>query len=388
MDILNPSDFTILMVDDTPKNLQLLGSTLKNENYKLEFATNGIKALEWLKKKKFDLILLDIMMPEMTGYEVCKEIRADKQYEDTAIIFLTAKTDRESILKGFELGAQDYVTKPFDTKELLARVKTQLELKYSKEKLKSVNQWLEEEVKNRTAELDEANIQLDLANKALINLDKAKSEFLRMISHELRTPLNGILGPLHLLKDKIESEDLIKLINILDSSVARLEHYSMVALKITELKSGTYVIEKEKTNINELIEFCLIELANKIKENKITINTHFNPNLFIYGNNELILTLLKTLLDSLIENYYNEGEIEIKLNENAEYYQLVLINKNIKISEEKFSHLYRLSDDYSDITQHTSLEVLLANIILELHDGYMLTEKLSDGFTVKLHFKK
>jgi two-component system sensor histidine kinase/response regulator len=148
-----PSKFTILMVDDNPKNLQLLGSTLRNEGYMLEFATNGNMALSWLNKRTFDLILLDIMMPEISGFDVCEQIRAKEDLNDLPIIFLTAKTDKESIIKGFNLGAQDYITKPFDTAELLARVRTHLELRYSREQLKNMNQILEDRVEERTLEL-------------------------------------------------------------------------------------------------------------------------------------------------------------------------------------------------------------------------------------------
>ena len=113
---------TILIVDDTPKNLQVLGNTLKQENYKIEFAIDGKSALDWLTKKDFDIILLDVMMPEMDGYEVCETIRNGKFQAEIPIIFLTARTDTESTVKGFELGAQDYITKPFRLKELEIRI--------------------------------------------------------------------------------------------------------------------------------------------------------------------------------------------------------------------------------------------------------------------------
>ncbi|HOK50531.1 MAG TPA: response regulator, partial [Bacteroidales bacterium] len=131
------------MVDDNPKNLQLLGTTLRNEGFQVEFATNGRIALNWVSKKNFDLILLDIMMPELSGYEVCEQIRKIKEYDDVPIIFLTAKTEKESVVYGFKVGAQDYITKPFDTAELLARVRTHLELRYNKLELKNINHNLE-----------------------------------------------------------------------------------------------------------------------------------------------------------------------------------------------------------------------------------------------------
>ncbi len=139
--------FSILIVDDNPKNLQVLGNFLQKEDYEVEFAINGISALEWVNQQSFDLILLDIMMPEMDGFEVCKRIKNDPDKQHIPIIFLTAKTETENIVKGLELGAADYVSKPFNKNELLARVSTQVALKKSRDK---INQYLDElEKKNK-----------------------------------------------------------------------------------------------------------------------------------------------------------------------------------------------------------------------------------------------
>lgn len=132
----------ILIVDDTPKNLQVLGNLLQNNEYEVEFATNGKGALEWVNEAGFDLILLDIMMPEMDGYEVCRRLKSDNKTKEIPIIFLTARTDTESIVKGFNLGAADYVSKPFNKEELLVRITTQLSLKKSKEELVDKNRLL------------------------------------------------------------------------------------------------------------------------------------------------------------------------------------------------------------------------------------------------------
>ena len=107
---------TILIVDDNPKNLQVLGNVLKNEGYGLEFALNAKAAINWIEKKEFDLLLLDVMMPEMDGFEACRVIRSEYMHIDVPIIFLTAKRDQESIIKGFEVGGQDYISKPFDSR--------------------------------------------------------------------------------------------------------------------------------------------------------------------------------------------------------------------------------------------------------------------------------
>jgi phosphoserine phosphatase RsbU/P len=125
----------ILIVDDNPKNLQILGNYLRNEGFKVEFAIDGNSALDWIERREFDLILLDIMMPGMNGFEVCRIIKSDPIKQKVPVIFLTAKVDTESIINGFDLGAVDYVIKPFNQKELIARVKTQIEIKKSRDEI-------------------------------------------------------------------------------------------------------------------------------------------------------------------------------------------------------------------------------------------------------------
>ncbi len=121
--------FSILIVDDEPRNIQLLGNILKKEQYEVEFAMNGKGALEWAVSKRFDLILLDIMMPGMNGYTVCKKIKSNDSTKNSPIIFLSAKSESEDIVEGFSVGGADYITKPFKTPELLARVKMHAEMK-------------------------------------------------------------------------------------------------------------------------------------------------------------------------------------------------------------------------------------------------------------------
>lgn len=128
----------VLIVDDVPDNIQVAMNFLKEEPYNLSFATRGQEALALLKTHEYDLILLDIMMPEMDGYEVCRRIKAEPRLQDIPIIFVTAKVDVDSISQGFRAGAVDYLCKPFHAEELLARVNTHLSL-YRAKKLLQLN---------------------------------------------------------------------------------------------------------------------------------------------------------------------------------------------------------------------------------------------------------
>jgi len=129
-------DTKILIVDDVSENIQVAMNILKEENYTFSFACDGEEALNLIKQEPFDLILLDIMMPKLDGYDVCRQAKLIPEVKDTPIIFLTAKNDVDAIAKGFEVGGIDYIIKPFHACELLARIKTHLELSYSKKCLK------------------------------------------------------------------------------------------------------------------------------------------------------------------------------------------------------------------------------------------------------------
>jgi len=129
----------ILIVDDTVKNLQVLGTILKAENYKIAVATNGNQAISIANDTNPDLILLDVMMPELDGFQTCKKLKSIPGTSEIPVIFLTAKVETEDIIEGFKAGAVDYITKPFNSYELKARVKTHVELKISKDLLEQKN---------------------------------------------------------------------------------------------------------------------------------------------------------------------------------------------------------------------------------------------------------
>jgi diguanylate cyclase (GGDEF)-like protein len=173
MEPKNKSQFKILIVDDVPKNIQVAASILQESGYKMAFAQDGQTAVSRSKSKRFDLILLDIMMPEMDGFEVCRRIRGNAANQEVPIIFLTAKEDQDSIVKGFELGAVDYLTKPFNGAELVARVKTHLELFRSKKELMAANARLNKEIAER--------IKVEKA------LQRSKEEYRDLSNHDSLT---------------------------------------------------------------------------------------------------------------------------------------------------------------------------------------------------------
>ena len=177
---------SILIVDDNVKNLQVLGGLLQNEGLTVEFALDGKSALSWLKRKYFDLILLDIMMPGMDGYEVCTIIKQTPDINQIPIIFITANTDTESIVKGFETGAVDYITKPFIQSELLIRVKTQLIIKKSQEQVVHYLHEIEEKNKNINNSIEYARyIQEAIIGNSEVNLKYLPEHFIINIPKDI-----------------------------------------------------------------------------------------------------------------------------------------------------------------------------------------------------------
>jgi two-component system, sensor histidine kinase and response regulator len=163
----------ILVVDDVQQNIQVVGTMLREAGYSIMPATNGAAALQRVQKKLPDLILLDLMMPEMDGLEVCRRLKADPPTRSIPIIFLTASNEMSHLVQGLEAGAVDYVTKPFNPPELLARVRTHLELKHARERLREMN--------------DE------------------KNEFMGIAAHDLRNPLGAITGYAEIILEEGEA---------------------------------------------------------------------------------------------------------------------------------------------------------------------------------------
>ncbi len=150
----------VLIVDDTPRNIQVLGTILKDQGYQINVAQNGLQALDVVTKVTPDIILLDVMMPELDGFETCKRLKENPDTAEIPVVFLTAKVETEDVVHGFELGAVDYVTKPFNPTELLVRVDTHLTLYKLKRNLEQL-------VEERTEELQFAHAQLQQYVKEL-----------------------------------------------------------------------------------------------------------------------------------------------------------------------------------------------------------------------------
>lgn len=266
------SQGNILIVDDLPDNIRLLSDILQEEGYEVKGVVNGSMALNVANSGWPELILLDINMPEMNGYQTCAKLQANENTKPIPIIFLSALDDVFDKVKAFQVGGVDYITKPFQIEEVLARVKTHLQLR-------RLQKNLEREVAARTAQL---SVALQEANAA----NTAKSNFLANMSHELRTPLNAVIGYSEILKEEaidLEQEDIFVpdldkisraasgLLGIINNvlSFSKIERGKMeLSLKATEVKS---IVKKVVSKTKPLVYKNSNTLVVNLPESELTI---------------------------------------------------------------------------------------------------------------------
>lgn len=373
-----PENFTILIVDDEPRNIQVLGSLLRDTLYQVEYSTDAKGAFKLLEQVKIDLILLDVMMPEIDGFEASTIIRSKPEFNDIPIVFLTAKTDQESIIKGFEMGGQDYITKPFNERELLVRVRTQLELKESKEKLKNSNIWLEEQVKKRTK-------QLSLANSKLLDLDKTKSEFLNIISHEIRTPLSGIIGSVGMIKDQLLSDDLNDFLDILDHSSKRLEDFSYKALDISSIHlKGSELMRYKKICIEDLINHVKHQKADSLKEKDLTIAVHSSSDHFAPMDKDYVLKCFCSIIDNAIKFANPKTKIKIYVEERNSYHQITIMNQGAQFPPSYDINESGPFETNTHVDENPGLGLYLCKLIIDTHKGSIKNRDHKEGASIEI----
>ncbi len=373
----------ILIVDDVSRNIQILGNILSQKQYQIAYAQSGQQALDICSVQDFDLILLDVMMPEMDGYEVCKQLKKNPATSEIPIIFLTAKADMDSIIKGFEIGGQDYITKPFNAAELLARVNNHLLIKRQRERLKIMNSELEDIVRDRTIELEAANHQLSV-------LDQAKSNFLSLISHEIRTPLNGVIGLTELLDKPDIDKDQKEYIKYLKEVSHRLVKFSDTALLITDLKINKYLPEVLPMSFNHLINDSIAEFCENNKDSTLQIiNNMPDSSILIKADSDLMKRCFLAIIENSAKFAGDKAQVEISANISSDSISLIFCDNGPGFSDSALSHLYELFSP-GDIlhSEGTGLGLAATKLILDAHEGSIdirNTEKGGAEVIIKLN---
>ncbi|MEB3282796.1 MAG: hybrid sensor histidine kinase/response regulator [Lyngbya sp.] len=371
-----PSEY-ILLVDDELDNLAVLSALLTQQGYSVRRVLNGQKALDLVRSNQPPvLVLLDIMMPEMDGYQVCQEMKSDETTREIAVIFLSALDDVRNKVKGFEVGGADYITKPFESLEVITRVQHQLGLR-------KLQQQIQLEAQLREALIQEKEIK------------EFKRRIITTISHEYRTPLSIILTSAGLLEHYCDPENAKqqKHINRIQQMVQHLSSLVNDVVLINELEQETVILQPVTLN---LIEFCqtLIAELQVIRQRKNTINfSYHQPELFGKWDERILRQILSHLLSNAIKFSPPESEIELKLIENPDEIEFRVKDQGMGIllenREKIFEPFYR-GDNVGTI-QGEGLGLAIVKRCVNLYEGDIRFQtELNQGttFIVKLPIPK
>jgi DNA-binding response OmpR family regulator len=267
----------VLIVDDDEADQKFLGKILSKTDMDVALASSGEELIRLLKNILPDLIILDIMMPGMNGFDVCKRLSQKKRTGEIPVIFLSARNDTEAIIQGFFMGAHDYITKPFVMEELIARVKTQLELKKKKDRLKELNVNLEKMVHERTTELVVTNKKLKDYNTALqVLLEKREQDKKELEKRVVLNTKELLLPFLTTLKNKTTThKERLELIRICENNIEKIISPFVSNLKSKIVELG--FTHKEITIANLIIQGkSTQEISTLLNSSESTINFHRN----------------------------------------------------------------------------------------------------------------
>jgi two-component system sensor histidine kinase/response regulator len=267
-----PERMRILVVDDIVKNLQVVGAILRNEKYHVMPATSGPQALERLQAQLPDLVLLDLMMPEMDGLEVCRRLKADPLTAPVPVIFLTASNEMEHLVKGFEAGAVDYLIKPFNPSELLARVRIHLELKHARERLREMN--------------------------------KEKDEFMGIAAHDLRVPLTAIVGYAELILEdpQLQRAELEGLIERIRDTANRMTQMVSNLLNANAIERGDIQLHLTACDLPSLLT-TVVESYRATAESKhqtFRLKPPAQP-ISVFADHNVTIQVLENLISNAVK---------------------------------------------------------------------------------------
>lgn len=312
---INNSDYKILIVDDVKANVMLLKALVKKNDFQIIEAFDGKQALEMFEAHKPDLILLDIMMPILDGYQVLEKIRTGDINNDVSVILITALDNKEEVVKGFSAGANDYISKPFNNKELEARIRHQISLIAAKQ-------------------------EIDQKTKDLISAIKNRDKLYSVIAHDLRSPLSSVKMILNLLVSELKncgiSNDLYELLDESNRTTENLFILLDNLLKWTKNQIGKLHLSIQKIDIIGIIH-GLIDLYSLMTQGKnIEINViSISKSIEIYSDTDIFKTIIRNLLSNAIKFSYSGSKIYISIDEKNDSVEICVEDFGCGISPER-----------------------------------------------------
>lgn len=364
-----PKQDIILIVDDNPNNLGMLFEALSESGFKILIADEGESAIEQAEYTQPDLILLDILMPGLDGFETCRRLKGNELTKEIPVIFMTALTETEDKVKGFKVGAVDYVTKPIEHEEVIARVTTHLTLQKLKKKLLEQNLQLQEEIRVRQ------------------RAEKALKVFFQAVSHDLRNPVTGMLMVLKNLQ-KCSSEVVTVSQSILERMIYSSERQLNLINSLLEAQAAEVqgiVLKCKPIDLGQLIECVSKDLDLLLRKNQATL-THSIPE--DLPKVEADWMQLNRVFENLIINAVKHNPPGVRLIvEAAKDNQMIrccVRDNGVGISTEQLHHLFDLYTRGSN-TRHSTglgLGLYMCRQIITAHGGEIgITPSLERGAT-------
>ncbi len=349
----------ILLVDDTPANIDVLTKTLRPTGYKLAIAQTGEKAIKVAEHFLPDLILLDVMMPGMDGFETCSTLKGKEKLSDIPVIFITAKTEIADIIQGFNVGGVDYITKPFRQEEVHARVKTQLQLRASMQEL--------------------------------ICLNEDKNKFIGMAAHDLRNPLSGILGYCDMVKDEIKKQGnkdtpIYDYMQIISSASHEMLTLVDDLLDRSVIERGQLQLSYQTLELSHLVQSRIDLCQFKAKQKQITFKIDYMPMTEIGLDKNRVSQVIDNLLENAIKFSPLGATITVSVFQSGNMMQCSVQDEGQGISKEAQKSLfqaYTTTDNTpADGEKSTGLGLFIASKIIAKHGGQLdVKSDLGQGAT-------